>query len=593
MNETILYGIAAIPIIGVIAQWIAWRTRIPSIIILLIFGFLAGPVTGLIDPSQLLGKIMFPVVSILVSIIVFEGGLSLKIADLKNIGKVVRNLITIGTLITFSIIAVSSYYVLDLSVPLSIMFGAMMVITGPTVIVPMLRHVKLSRHLGSLIRWEGILIAPVGAILIVLVYPFATAVNFHQALGQIGITLVMIILTGNLIGILGAMLILFMIRKKWAPDFLQESISLIIVIGVYTIANVIQDASGILSVVVMGMLLVNQKKVLVKHIIVFKENLRILAISTLFIILAADLELSDLYSHLNSRFFIFLLILIFVARPLAVFISTLGSNLNWREKAFAAWMAPRGIVTASIASLFALRMVSEGIPEAKELVPLSFMVIICTVTIYGLTAEKFQKILKLSRSDGGAVLLVGANLFSRMLAKALHDIGVFVMLVDTNKDRIIRARLANLVAYHNSIYSEDILEEVQMGGITYMLALTGSDDVNMLSNIQYEEILSRDTVFRLPPEQTSNKTPDGLQNTGGTQALFRKDMTYTQLNTMLQDGKQIEILEITKDLDMDTFKSKYPETVALMGINKDKKLRIVDAGSTPVFKEGDKWLIFR
>ena len=287
----------------------------------------------------------------------------------------IRNIVVFGTLLTFVIISLASYYILGFNYELSIMFGAMMVITGPTVIVPLLRHVNLKKQFGSLIRWEGILIAPVGAILIVMVYQYIFATNGLDK-AAIFLTLFKTLALGSIIGVSSAMLVLIMLRKNWVPDFLQEVITLMLVICCYTLSNVVQPDSGLVAVVTMGLVLANQNRVVVRHILVFKENLRILAISALFIILSASLELQDLYNQFDIKSVMFLGVLFFFARPIPVFISTIGTPLTFKEKLFLCGMAPRGIVTASIASLFALRLVDQGVPGAEALEAMTFIVII-------------------------------------------------------------------------------------------------------------------------------------------------------------------------------------------------------------------------
>ncbi|MDA1353808.1 MAG: sodium:proton antiporter [bacterium] len=575
MTQSVMIELASILVLGTSAQWLAWRIKAPSILILLLFGIVAGPVTKLINPNLLLGDMLYPIVSILVSIVIFEGGLSLRIADLKNIGKEVRNLIGIGTPITYFLIILGSYFILGFSKNLAIIFGAMMVMTGPTVILPLLRQVKLGRHLSSLIRWEGILIEPVGVLLIVFSHQFVLITIADSSLISVAINVATVILVGGIFGAIGAGATLTIIKRKWAPDDLQEVLSFMLVILVFVASNVLIHDSGIIAVVIMGMVLANQRKVMVRHIIVFKENLRILAISSLFIILAASLPLETIKPHLHIKTIVFLAFIILVVRPIAAIVATIGTRISWRERLFLAWMAPRGIVTAAVASLFALRLTNEGLEGAAELVPLTFIVIFVTVAIYGLTAGPLQRLLKISDPTGDGFVFVGANQFSRKLALAFKSIGVETMLVDTNRDYVIAARLDNLLAYNRSIFSELNTGEIQMGGFGKLLALTGSDEVNTLSNIQYEELLGRENVYRLLPESTTIE-PKSMKKFDQGKSLFGKGITLSYIRTRLSGGATIKILPVPENYTWDRFAEEFPRGIAVAITDKDGRPVIIE-----------------
>lgn len=586
-------GLAGIMVLGISAQWIAWRTRIPSILILLSFGFLAGPIGGYINPKALLGDMFFPVISLLVSIIVFEGGSSLRVADLKKIGKPVRNIVIFGTLMTFGIISVASYYILGFNQELAVMFGAMMVITGPTVIVPLLRHVNLEKEFSSLIRWEGILIAPVGAVLIVMVYQYIFATS---GLGKAAviITVLKTLGIGAAIGVGLALLILVMIRKNWVPDFLQEVMALMFVICCYTVSNVVQPDSGIIAVVVMGLVLANQNHVVVRHILVFKENLRILAISMLFIILSGSLAIQNIYNQFDITSVYFLLVLFLLARPIPIFISTIGTTLNIREKLFLCCMAPRGIVTASIASLFALRLVDRGVPGAEALEPMTFIVIIATVSIYGGFAEKVQAWLKLSLTGNGDIFIVGAHDFARKFAKALTTEGIPISLVDSNKNLVITAKQEGLTAYHSNIMSKTMMDEIRLANVADLLAMTPSDEVNMLTVIQYAEILGRDNVYRLIPDVKELENKDTMKKFDQGHFLFGRGNTYNYLSTRIHTGAEIKVIEIGDNFNFEKFRETHGErTVLLANISKDKKVSIYASGQEIKAEPGSKILVLQ
>ncbi len=411
-------GLALIIFFGILAQWIAWRFRLPSILLLLIAGFLAGPISGLIDPDQYFGNLLFPLVSISVAIILFEGGLSLKISELKSVGKVLLKLITIGIALTWLLAALAAYYILGMNISLSVLLGAILVVTGPTVIMPILRHVKPSYQVNSLLKWEGIINDSVGAVLAILVFEVIISSSLAQASTTLIFGIFKTIILSGTVGFAGGYAVQLLLKYKLIPDFLHNAISLALVVSVFAVSNLIQEESGLLAVTIMGIFLANQKSVTVRHIIEFKENLRVLLLSFLFIILAARLKISDL-EMLNANSFIFVGLLMFVIRPVSIYASTIKSKINWKEKLYLSWMAPRGIVAAAVASLFAIKLTIAGVNEAEFLLPIMFLVIIITITIYGLSAMPFAKWLKISSPNPQGCIIIGANTFGMSLARAL------------------------------------------------------------------------------------------------------------------------------------------------------------------------------
>ena len=453
MDEHILVGLSAVVALGISAQWFAWRTKLPAILVLLIFGIVAGPVTGWINPDELLGDILSPFVSFSVAIILFEGGLSLRMAEFRKIGGVVIKLITVGIAITWFLAALAAYYILGLSIEIAVLFGAILIVTGPTVIIPLLRQVRPTETAGSVLKWEGIVNDPIGAMMAVLVFEIIMAGGFTNMDGSSALVIVTTIVDCSFFGALGAGILYIMLKKHWIPDFLQNPVTLMLVIAAFTASNLLQHESGLLAVTIMGILLANQKSVRVKHIIEFKENLQVLLISALFILLASRLQVSDLaYFNLQSGLFIVALML--VVRPVSIYVATWGSKLSLQEKTFLAWMAPRGIVAAAISAIFALRLEQEGFADAQKLVPYTFVVIIATVTVYGLSANPVARLLKVAKPQPKGVLFLGAHSWSLDLACQLQELGLKVMVADSNWENISKARKRNYrsIRRSNSVF---------------------------------------------------------------------------------------------------------------------------------------------
>lgn len=554
LSEQFLIGLGVIILFGMMAQWLAWRLHLPSILLLLILGIVAGPVTGWVNTETLFGNLLFPFVSVAVGIILFEGGLSLQFREFRNVGKIIRNLISIGALVTWIIATAAAYYLLNFEFKLALLFGAIMIVTGPTVILPLLRQLRPKGNLFSIAKWEGIMIDPVGAVIAVLVFEEIVNGGFESFTAISIFGLLKTIVIGFGIGWIGAQLIILFLKRYWIPDFLHNSAAIMMVITTFILSNLLQHESGLLTVTLMGILLANQKRVPIKHIVEFKENLRVILISTLFIILASRLRIEDLV-HLNANTLIFLGVLIFIARPLSIFISTIGQKLNFKEKIFLSWLAPRGIVAAAVSSIFAIELVANGYLDAERLIPMTFIVIIGTVTLYGISAVPLARLLKLSEPNPQGVLIVGAHRWARKLGKTLKDLGFRILIVDSNPNNIEAARGGQLEAVLANILSEDIIDELNLQGIGKLFAVTPNDEVNALAALHFTEIFGRSEVYQLPYKKKELSDEQRISRHLRGRCLFNPTMTYEKLNDIFNSGVKIIVMQYRKDEDLNIFES--------------------------------------
>ena len=415
-----LVGLASVIVLGIAAQWVAWRLRLASILVLLLFGIVAGPVTGALETDEVFGELLFPVVSLSVGIILFEGGLNLRFEDLRGHGAAVWNLVTVGAAVTWFVASLAAYLIFDLDVEMSLLLGAILVVTGPTVVNPLVRQIRPSARVASILRWEGILIDPIGAILAVLV--FEEILSAEPGAAAVVASVIITAAVGLVFGIVGANIMIETFRRMWVPDHLHNPFSLMAVLGLFALSNTIQAESGLLTVTVMGITMANQRRFDIHEIIEFKETLQVLLISSLFILLGSRLNLDSL-TDLGWRPALFVAALMLVARPLSVWASTRGTGLNLREMAFISWMAPRGIVAASVASIFSLELLSHQHEGAEVLIPITFSVIIVTVTVYSLTAGALANYLGLVERNPQGVLMVGAHQWARKIALEIQKAG--------------------------------------------------------------------------------------------------------------------------------------------------------------------------
>ena len=348
---------------------------------------LVGPVTGLLDPDALFGDLLFPMVSLAVAVILFEGSLTLSFKEVRGLSTVIRRLVTLGALVSWAVAAFAAYWFVDLGWQLAALFGALVVVTGPTVIVPLLRSVRPQAPVATILRWEGIIIDPIGALLAVLVYEFivsAAAADGGPLLTVAGL-LLQVIASGVALGAAGGFLLGVVLRRYWLPDYLINVVVLAAVLSVFTAANLLAHESGLLAVTVVGIWMGNMKHVPLEDVLDFKEDLTILFVTGLFILLAARIDAAVL-GQVGTGALLVLLAIQFVAQPLKVWLSAPGAGLGWREKALIAWIGPRGIVAAAISGLFSLRLQDAGVAGAELLVPLTFTVIVGTVVFAGVTA---------------------------------------------------------------------------------------------------------------------------------------------------------------------------------------------------------------
>lgn len=568
----LMAGVTLLLFLGVLAQWLAWRLQLPSIMLLLVFGLVAGPVTGLMDPDALFGDMLPVFVSLGVAVILFEGGINLRLEELKYTGDVVRNLITVGVLVTWVCGSFLAFLFLDLPLMLSVLLGAIIVVSGPTVIGPLLRHVRLPHNTDATLEWESILIDPIGALLAVLVFDVIVTTASPAAGTTIFLLgMIRMITAGAVLGLAGAYFLIRMIRRFWIPDFLQNPFSLALVITVFTLSNFIAEESGLLAVTVMGIVLGNQKSVALRDIIEFKEDLRVLIISLLFIILTARLRISDL-TVIDPGAVVFIVLLIFLVRPAAVMLSAMGSRLHIREKLFMAFMAPRGIVAAAVSSIFALRLSQSGYPMADQLVPLTFFVIIVTVFFYSALASPLARILKIAEPRPSGFLIVGAHLLARKIGIALHDAGCRILLVDSQRANIKAARMAGLPCRYTNVFTDNI----RLCGIGRLLALSPNDELNALAVLHYRKIFDHMEVFQLPPDVEQVHAEEVLPGHLRGRYLFDKRASFSYLYGRMLGNGIVKTVKLTQNFKYEDFSRYYDNT--------DIPLFVIDSNglATPV-----------
>ncbi|GGA89362.1 sodium/hydrogen exchanger [Neiella marina] len=547
--------LVAVGLLSISCQYIAYRIHLPAILPLLLVGLVVGPLTGMLEPDDLFGDLLFPIVSLSVAVILFEGALTLKMSDLGSHGAMVRNLCSVGALVTWAIASPIAHFGLGMSWEIACLFGAIVTVTGPTVIVPMLRTVRPSSKLSNILRWEGIVIDPIGALAAVLVYEFVVSAQnpLLHTVEAFGLTLI----SGFGIGFAVGYLLGIVLRRHWIPPYLENTAVLTIMLGAFATSNHFAHESGLLAVTVMGMLLANMKNVEVDDILEFKETLSVLLISALFILLAARLELSAI-KQLGFGAVIVVLGIMFVARPVSVWISAIGTDLNWREKALLSWIAPRGIVAAAVSALFAIKLEHLGFAQAEQLVPMVFLVIIATVIFQSLTSVPVAKLLQVRESSPRGVLIFGSQDFSRQLAKELIAKNVPVQVADTNWDAIRRARMANIPTYYGNPISEHAERTLDLAKFGQVLILSPYRQLNPLVTYHFEYSLGRGAVLGLSNAEQDNRASHQVAgHYSDTLGLFGAGVSYGQLASSVSRGAIIKTTKLSEAFTIDDYDKEY------------------------------------
>jgi CPA1 family monovalent cation:H+ antiporter len=559
MHEYSSFALSAILLAGIGCQWIAWRVKLPAILFLLLCGILSGPVLGWLHPDQLFGGLLFPFISLAVAVILFEGSLTLKFHDIAGLEKVIRNMITFGVVITWLITALATRWLLHFSWEVALLFGALMVVTGPTVIVPMLRTVRPKENVAHILRWEGILIDAIGATLAVLVYQFIISEAAQDGLFAAMTVFGKILAIGCLLGIAVGYLFGIALRRHWIPQYLHNFAALALVCGVFALSDTLEAESGLLSVTVMGVWLANMKNVEMDEILDFKESLSILLISMLFIILASRLDLSAFLGLGWPALAVFGVIQ-FLSRPLNAQISAIGSKLTMAERHLLAWIAPRGIVAAAISALFAIRLESIGYPQAAQMVPLTFMVIIGTVLLQSATAGPIAKWLKVAEPEPRGFLIIGADHVSRAIAGALQENGFTTLLADQNWDHIKTAKMAGLATYWGNPVSEHAERHLNLIGIGRLLALTPNWELNALAAKHYRMEFGANNIYSIRPHRPKNQADENktVFKHGGRR-LFQETITHENLYKLFTDGAEMKTTPLTKIFSYEDYLQQHEE----------------------------------
>ncbi|RFF28982.1 MULTISPECIES: sodium:proton antiporter [unclassified Wenzhouxiangella] len=559
---------------GLASQWLAWQIRLPAIVILIASGLVLGPVTGLID-FAMAPEELTELIGLGVAIILFEGGMDLKLGEFRRVGHGVARLTTIGPLLAWLLGALAGHFVAGLTWPVAIVLGAILVVTGPTVILPLLRQARLNKESASLLKWEGIVNDPVGVLLAVLAFQYFTISGEDWTSVLLGLGKAVAV--AALLGGLGGWLTGWFYRRGAVPTHLKPPMLMVLVLAAYWASNQVQHEAGLLTVTIMGLVLGNMKLVEREPLRHFKENLTVVLLSVLFIVIPTQLDASHL-QLISMSSVLFVLAILFVVRPLTIALATIGAPMRWQDRLLMAWIAPRGIVAAATASIFGPALVAAGYPEAEILMPLVFLVILVTVVIHGLTLGPLARRLKLAAEEENGLLIVGASDWTRALANVLEDLHIDVLIADGSWHRLKAARMDGIRTYYGEVLSEHAEHELEDEHLSYLLSATDNDYYNALVCKALGGEFGHHRTFQLSPPSESSDEQRRLTLQQRGYFAFEPPVDARSLDQRLDDGWTIQTTRLSERFELDQLKERLGEPgedwLLIGSVSPDGKLQV-------------------
>ncbi|KAB8125781.1 sodium:proton antiporter [Gracilibacillus oryzae] len=573
MVDSLLLIFMIIGILGIGSQWIAWKFQLPAIVVMSIAGLLAGPIFGIINPEQEFGDLYRPFISIAVAIILFEGSLNLKFKEVKGLGKPVFRIITWGAFLSWILGSLTAHYVAGLSWAVAFVIGGIFIVTGPTVILPLLRQSKLKPVPSKILKWEGIVVDPFGALLAVFAFEIIVFLSSDSRDASALLLFFLASLFAVVLGYIFGKVIGWMFESGHIPEYLKSPSMFGAVIACFTIADEVKHETGLLAVTAMGMTLANIGISSIKDMRHFKENISILLTSTVFILLTSSLTMDTLKDVFRPEIIIYVLLMLFIVRPLSIFVSTIGTGLSLQEKTLVGWIAPRGIVALTVASYFASVLEDEGFEGASLVTSLTFALVFATVCVHGFSIGWLARKLNLSSEGKPGAIIVGSNRFSVSLAKVMEELNIPVMVVDSSWDRLNRARRAGINHTYGEILSEQMEYSIDFTPYDYLISATEYDSYNALVCSTFIPEFGRKSVYRLSRQNRSGDQLDDLNHTIGGQEVFSPAEGIEDLKYKLKAGYVLRKTTLTSQYKLETYlRDKHDETVLLFVLKQSKQI---------------------
>ncbi len=566
-------GFALVGALGVGAQWLAWRLRMPAIVLMLLAGLAVGPGLGLFDPRTDIGPLMQPMIAIAVAIILFEGGLTLNIESLRSAAKGVRRLVVIGAPVGWLGSTLALHYVAGLSWASSAVFGGIMIVTGPTVIAPLLRQARLRKRPGQLLQWEAIVNDPIGALAAVLAFELVLVMQTAETIGDAAWAMISGVVVATVLGLAAGWALSEAFRRAYVPEYMKVPVLFATLLGVFAVSDYVLHESGLLAVTVMGIWMANAHLPSYTELRRFKEHATVLLVSGVFILLAASMEIETL-SRLSWPALAFILAIILVVRPLTVLISLAFTNIPMNERLLVAFTGPRGVVLVAVAGLFGERLVAAGIEDAALLSPLAFALVAATVVLHGFSLRPFARMLGLAGGDTPGVILVGGSQFSTAFAQELQKHEIDVLVADANRARLRRPREAGVPVFFGDILSEAAEHGVELMSFGRIIAVSDNDSYNTLVATDLAPEFGRDNVFQLKSAKQDKARHALPPSLGGRP--FAQGLSFLEIAKRMRAGWEIRTTRLTEEFGLEDWQEKNPEAEPLAEISEQGGLRLLD-----------------
>ncbi len=587
MHDGLILTVAVIGCLGVGAQWLAWRFKAPAIVLMLAAGAFVGPIWSffagapLIDPNAQFGELLRPMVALAVAVILFEGGLNLRFSDLAQAGAAVRRLVIVGAPLAWGLGTLAAHYAAGLSWPVAALFAGIMVVTGPTVIMPLLRQSRLGGRVAAALKWEGIVNDPLGALFAVFAFEaLRVSMSGGSALATVG-WLIIAAFIGAVLGIAAGFALARLFRSGSVAEYLKAPSLFVIVLLVYALSEQIAEETGLIAVTAFGITLANHRLASLAEVRRFKENIATLLISGVFVVLTASLTPQTIASVLNLQTLAFLILMLFVVRPVSVFVSTLGT-LKLNEAALIGWIAPRGVVAVAVSGLFADKLISMGVADGERLVALAFAVSAITVVAHGFTIGPWSRRLGLARTGRPAVLIVGAGPWSVRFAETLKTLKLDVVLADSNWRRLQAAREAGIETYFGDILTEEAELKVDFGRFDSLAAVSPNDSFNALVCQSFAHGLGRDRVFQISMgEGETSKQDDAMPPGTRGVILGAPPRSYDLVTRDIYRGWRFRATELSDAFTLDTFRKIHPEASLIGELRPDGSFNLIGRSRLP------------
>lgn len=565
--DMIILKITLIGAAGIGAQWLAWRTRVPAIVLLLLGGLVLGPVSGFLSPAEDFGHLLRPAIAVAVAIILFEGGLTLNFSELKGTSKAIKRLVFLAAPVTWVVGSYAAHHVAGLSWPVAIVFSGILVVTGPTVIMPLLRQAGLSPRPAAILRWEAIIADPLGALFAVIAFEFILITTSGHTPLELGLRLTGAIILGLLGGYLFGRAIVWAFTRGLVPDYLKAPVLLAIVLIGYEITNLVLEEAGLITVTIMGLTLANSRIAALSELRRFKEFMTVVLVSGVFIILTATLDM-QMIMQLDAGAFAYLALLLFVIRPIVTLLTTIGSELSLKERLLIGWIAPRGVVAVAVSGLFGTALVTQGYADGAKLVPLAFLVVFATVILHGFSIRPLAKLLDLSSGAGTGILIIGGNPWTTELGKRLAEQDIPVRIADGNWNNLHSARQAGLPIFYGEILNEAAEHHIDFNQFGTLIAATSNDAYNALVCTDFGPELGRSNVFQTGRKETDLPNRKAMSFTLGGRPLLPESMDARTLNDYIREGWTMQKTTLSEAYNYETFLAERDDqTMPLIAVN--------------------------